>query len=436
MTSDDPSTANPHYLQRLVAAGARHGVEASEDVVSASGLRLLAKGARLQADTVDRLLQHKLARPVEECLQVVGAVSPERLATMAADLGAQHALLHAISATEQGAGLPAAFAALNLSPPLRSLLSALEQGRPQGLEHALGTAMIALWLARRLWPEDPGRQQMIAIAGLMHDVGELYIDPAFLQRGQRLSADQWRHIVVHPLLAHHVLRKLPGAGPAVADAVLLHHERLDGFGYPRGLGGEAFTLEGQAVAAADALMAMLSWRSSPLTRASMAWRLIPGEFSPAVVAAVESAAREAHEPPPELAGAPPLGEAVPRIRRVAETLRRFNESRDWIDARCAEASPALRAVLQAGLSRMLRIQSSFSSTGLDTHDPAQLLAEPASQDDPGVYVELVSLVGELEWRLRELERAQQMRASLLPEQAQAVIGELIRRVRAPRAAAP
>lgn len=435
MTPPETPDANPHYLEHLVATAARQGVEASEDIVSASGIKLLAKGGRLQGDTVDRLLQHKLAKPLEETLQVVGAVTPERLATLAADLSTRHALLRAIGATRDGAGLPSAFAAIGLSPPLRSLLSALDGGRPHGLEHAVGTAMIALWLARRLWPQDGARQQVIAVAGLMHDIGELYIDPACLRRDQRLSASQWRHIVVHPLLAHHVLHRLPGAGPAVAGAVLLHHERLDGFGYPRGVSGEAFTLDGQALAAADALMAMLSSQTSPLTRASMAWRLIPGQFSPAVLDAVEAAAREAGEAPPALADAPPLSKAAPRIERVAATLRRFSESREWIVARLTGASPELRAVVQAGLTRMQRIQSSFSSTGLDSRDPQPLLAELSAQGDARVYVEVVALVGELEWRLRELERAQQLRASLLPEDEQTVVGDIIRRLRGPRGAA-
>lgn len=435
MTGDEAQAANPHYLGHLVSTSARQGVEAGEDIVSASGLKLLAKGARLQAEVVERLLQHKLARPLEQSLQVVGAVSAERLGSLASEMAGRHALLRAVGATAEGQGLPAALAALPLSAPVRSLLSVLDQARPQGLEHALGAAMIALWLARRLLPGEPARHATIALAGLLHDVGELYIDPDCLRPGQRLSPARWRHIVVHPLLAHHVLNRLPGAGAAVAAVVLLHHERLDGFGYPRGISGTAFTLDGQALAAADALMAILASRDSPLTRASMAWRLIPGEFDPAVLAAVESAAREAGEVPPLLDSAPPLSDAVRRIERVAATLRRFDASLDWIDARIADGPPELSAVLQAGTSRMRRIRSSFSSTGLDTQDAARVLADLSALGDPRVYVELMSLVGELEWRLRELERAQQMRASLLPEQSQVVIGQLIRRLRSPDAPA-
>src|SRR5205814_10663286 len=104
----------------------------------------------------------------------------------------------------------------------------------------------------------------LAIAGLVHDIGELYIDPAYLQRDAHLTIEQWRHIVTHTLVGHRVLREMAGAGRAVADAVLLHHERLSGFGYPRSIGGETFVLDGQIVAAAEWLRGLAGSGTSPL----------------------------------------------------------------------------------------------------------------------------------------------------------------------------
>jgi hypothetical protein len=86
-------------------------------------------------------------------------------------------------------------------------------------------------------------------------------------------------------------------------------------------------------------------------------------------------------------------------------------------------------VLEAGLNRLLRIQTAFSSTGLDTHDPEALVASLAAQGDPALQVELMTVVGELEWRLRELERESLLRAGLLPAAESAVMGELIERLR-------
>ena len=222
---------------------------------------------------------------------------------------------------------------------------------------------------------------------------------------------------------------MAGAGQVVADAVLLHHERLDGFGYPRNVGGDAFTLDGQIVAASEWLMALVESDATPLTRARMAERLIPGEFSPALLAAVSAAAHAAPDEPIELSSVPPLEEAVPRIVRLAGTLRRFDESRSWIDDRIAESGSALRLVLEAGLQRTLRIQASFSSTGLDAHNAEEVLRGMATLQDPGVYVEITTMVGELEWRMRELERSQRLRGSLLTPPEQSVIADVIVRLR-------
>lgn len=66
---------NEHYLNRLVEAGETRGVEATEDIVSGTGIKLVAKGAAIDARTRDRLLQHKLLRPLEQSTRVVGGVA-------------------------------------------------------------------------------------------------------------------------------------------------------------------------------------------------------------------------------------------------------------------------------------------------------------------------------------------------------------------------
>jgi len=430
MTTESPEIVNPHYLDHVVATAQSHEIAATEDIVTGNGIKLMAKGARIDAGVRDRLLEHKLRKPLEDCVRVVDGVTGASLEAIGQALLDKHQLLRALCATQRARSAPESLAALALSVPLQSLLSvyADTQGRP---EHAVGVAMLALSLARKLLPGDIERHRLLAVAGLVHDVGELYIDPTFLDKGTRLDADKWRHIVTHPLVGHRVLRDMAGAGSAVAAAVLLHHERLDGFGYPRNVGGDAFILDGQIVAAAEWLMALVESDPSPLTRARMADRLVPGEFSPTLLAAVAAAASAAPDEAVELSSVPPLEEAVPRIARLADTLRRFTESRGWIDERIAESGIPLRTVLEAGLQRTLRIQASFSSTGLDAHNAERLLRDMAALHDPNVYVEIVTMVGELEWRMRELERSQRLRASLLSSSERTVVTDLIGRLRGP-----
>jgi hypothetical protein len=296
------------------------------------------------------------------------------------------------------------------------------------LEHTVGVAMFAMALGRRLVPGDIDRHRLLALAGLVHDVGELYIDPRHLRRGTKLEAEQWRHIVSHPLIADRVLRGMEGAGPAVAQIVLLHHERLDGFGYPRGVSGAELSLDGQILGAAEWLMALVESGLTPLARASVATRIMPGEFCDELIRTVSAAAVQSEEMLAGWTQPTPLEHAVPRVARIAATMRRFRQHRPWIEERIAAARGELKQTLSSGLQRMLRLQTAFSSTGLDAADPEVLLRQFAALHDPQVHLEVITIVGEIEWRLRSLERESLLRTGLVGGESDVVMRELVTRL--------
>lgn len=421
-------SVNEHYLNHVVATAAEHRVEASEDILGSNGMKLLAKGGLINAAVRDRLLEHKLSKPLENCVQVVGGVTAAALAPVAQGLLEQHGLLRALCADPRAPSVDLSLARLSLSPQLLSLLSVYAQQQPDRLAHATSVAMLALALARRLLPGEIDRHRMLATAGLVHDVGELYIDPQVLQATGRLTPEQWKHIVTHPLVGQRVLQKLAGAGPAVAVAVLNHHERLDGFGYPRGVTDDKFPLDGQILAAAEWLAALMESGASPLAHASVASKLMPGEFSPALLELISATARGSPEMAAMAVVLTPLDAMGPRLARIVATLGRFHKHRAWLDRQTAEAPPGLRALLQLGTLRMLRIQASFSSTGLDLHGPDHMLKQLEALPDPQAHLELGALVREFGWRMQELERECTLRASLLSPSEQAVTVELMARM--------
>jgi len=431
VSNDDTSSeeVNPHYLDHVIRVSESRPVEAAEDIVTQNGIKLLAKGAQINDKVRERLLMHKLQKPLEDCIQVTEGVMPESFGPLGEALFEQHPLLKALCAHDLYASAPKTLATLKLSIPVQSLLTVYAEHQGDRLKHTAGVAMLALALARRMLPGETERHRMLALAGLLHDVGELYIDPRYMRPGTPLGPPEWRHVASHPVVGERVLRNMPGAGKEVASAVLHHHERLDGFGYPRGVQGPALPLNGQILAAAEWLMALIETSMTPITRASVATRLIPGEFSRELTEAIATAALADTSPAAAVADPMPLESAIPRVVGIASTLERFREARPWIDERIAAARPGLRAVLEAGLQRLLRIQTAFSSTGLDTHDPDALVASLAEQRDAELQIELMTVVGELEWRLRELERESLLRAGLLPEQESAVMRELIARLK-------
>lgn len=420
---------NKHYLDHVVAMAEEQQVEASEDIVGANGIKLLAKGALINASVRDRLLAYTLSKPLEDCVAVVGGVTAAALAPVAQGLLAQHGLLQALCADGRAQPVDQSLARLALTPQVLSLLSVYALSQPDRLAHATGVAMLTLGLARRLLPGDIARHQMLAVAGLLHDVGELYIDPQLLQASGPLTPEQWKHIVTHPLVGQLVLTRMAGAGPGVAAAVLNHHERLDGFGYPRGVADDQFLLDGQILAVAEWLIALIESGASPLAHASVASKLMPGEFSPALLDLISVTARGSKEMAALQEPLTPLKVMAPRLARIVATLARFHAHRGWIDRCTAEAGPALRALLQLGTLRMLRIQASFSSTGLDLQSPEQVFAALKDLPDARAQLELGALVREFGWRMRELERESMRRADLLGPAEQAVMREMLARLK-------
>jgi putative nucleotidyltransferase with HDIG domain len=107
---------------------------------------------------------------------------------------------------------------------------------------------------------DADEMKGILVAGYLHDIGKLQIDPAILNKEGRLSTEEMEAVRLHPVLGvdHLVRFELPWD---VEAAVRGHHERYDGTGYPDGLAGEAIPLGARILLVADVFDALTMTRS-------------------------------------------------------------------------------------------------------------------------------------------------------------------------------
>jgi len=99
----------------------------------------------------------------------------------------------------------------------------------------------------------------IRMAGLVHDVGKLYVPSEFLSKPTKLSDLELAIIQRHPEVGYTILKGIEFPWP-VPQIVLQHHERTDGSGYPKGLREEDILLEARILAVADVVEAMSSHR--------------------------------------------------------------------------------------------------------------------------------------------------------------------------------
>ncbi|MFF8030092.1 MULTISPECIES: HD-GYP domain-containing protein [unclassified Streptomyces] len=142
---------------------------------------------------------------------------------------------------------------------IRALVQAVDikDGYTRGHSERVGRA--SMMIARELGMDDE-RVEVLRFAGILHDVGKLGVPTRLLTKNGPLTPEERRVIELHPEYGHEMVRGISFLGEARA-AVLHHHERLDGTGYPYGLAGGQIPESARVVAVADAFDAMTSTRS-------------------------------------------------------------------------------------------------------------------------------------------------------------------------------
>lgn len=130
-----------------------------------------------------------------------------------------------------------------------SVVALVEVKDHEARGHNRRVANLAVQIGRELGM-NAADLEVLERAGLLHDVGKLGIPGAILHKHDALDPSEWRLMRTHPELG---LTILEWAGHLEREllAVLYHHERMDGSGYPRGLVAEAIPIEARIVAVAD-----------------------------------------------------------------------------------------------------------------------------------------------------------------------------------------
>jgi hypothetical protein len=408
---DTSASVNAHFLQHLLKLASEEEVNATEDVYSVNGIKLIGKGTRINEGLYDRIVTHKLMKPLEGSIRVGEPVTPHALtATAEMLLDSSPSLARLLSRGAPQDGALGVVRRASFGEQAGSLLKVHQVRLPQSLNHGVLVGLLSMGMMKRLRPGDAAALDDLIVASIFHDIGELYIDPALhVSRTTPLTPEEWRQMAAHPTIGHAVLKNMGCLAPAVARLVLEHHERLDGGGYPQGLGHNRISEGGHVLAVAEALSQFVGRHAEPFAYAEIALKIIPGEFSHAVidvVAACREELRAAHILQTEL-------DAQEGIKRSpadfqADMHGLFTKigtvCEKMADLEQAPRSPAMTQLLSDCQQRFERITRAVSSAGLDIALHGVELGEAQPEELSQIRLEFDATLGEVRWRLIELSR--------------------------------
>lgn len=392
---------NPHCLHNIRVVTETNTVIASEDICDEHGRKLWAKGQPVSPDLHDRLLSRKLRTPLELLLDVATGADAKSLSRRAAELMDKEPAL-ATLAGKQAARVVEEISRAPVEKALKLLLTCTRDNGSQGHDHAVRVVTLGATMALRAGL--PEKEVSAIITGaLAHDVGELYVNPEYLSSKRPLTLQEWRHVVVHPLIGRKVVQELTTLPKDVADVVAHHHERENGTGYPLQSVRATQSRAVRVVALAESLSGILQNADNPVGRAGIALRLVQGEFSADLVDLVAPLActRDVRAPVNF-----EEERAMGFTRRVYGTLQRAQA----LLSSLTEPHPELKRTLDRTREALVRMEVAMRSSGL-----ACLLARddvPEDSKHAEVYLEMEVVPREIVWRMRNLARGLSLAAVL------------------------
>ncbi|MEU8954427.1 HD-GYP domain-containing protein [Streptomyces sp. NPDC048518] len=224
---------------------------------------------------------------------------------------------------------------------IRALVQAVDIKDKYTRGHSERVGRASVLIARELGLDDE-RVEVLRFAGILHDVGKLGVPTRLLRKDGPLTAQERRVIELHPEYGHEMVRGIGFLGEARA-AILHHHERIDGSGYPYGLTGTQIPQCARLVAVADAFDAMTSTRSyrraRPVEAAVDELRRCAGaQFDPEMVAALARALERYGWHPEVTADVPEVAGGVPE--QSGNVPSGFAVTADTADPAVTPAPPA------------------------------------------------------------------------------------------------
>ena len=210
---------------------------------------------------------------------------------------------------------------------VKALAAAIDGKDPYTRGHSERVSRFSMAIAQRLGLSDE-EVEKIRISALLHDVGKISIDDKILKKPAALTDEEYDIMKGHPQKGYKIMSQIP-AMKEFLPGMYMHHEMVNGKGYPQGLTGDEIPLMGKIVAVADTFDAMTTDR--PYQKAmnfddavARIESFVGTRYDAVVVAAFSDACKEGQIRPGQVKlrkpGAPPLNPPITQSTPATETL--------------------------------------------------------------------------------------------------------------------
>jgi len=388
-------SSNQHCVAKLVELSEHHAILASEDIYDDQGFKLLAKGARISRDLQNRLLARKLRAPLESSLTLQDGITLRDFFQEAESLIEQIPVLARIAGTPLAKSNLHDGMKLHMPPPLVLLMSCVRHTNPDSFRRAQLVAALCAGLSARL-DVQPNDTMAILMAAVLHDIGEIYINPAYLCEDRHLQPAEWKHVAAHPHVGRMLVQTLTSLPQTVLSCIDQHHERHDGSGYPSQIFGQEQHPLSPIIAAADAVSALVDRGDDSGERISLALRIVPEEFDKRIVNTVVSAVHGLTDK-----GKPFTGTANSNsinAKLLSDRLSLANKSLQDIATQNNDHL-FFQDVCKKALALLGELEKSLRATGI--LDAGRLGNDIADQN---LHYEMHAIIREVAWRMRHLAR--------------------------------
>jgi HD-GYP domain-containing protein (c-di-GMP phosphodiesterase class II) len=399
-----------HYASHLAKVNESNTVTASQDVYNERGVLILRKGAALTHQAAAQLLKHRLARPLDQQVQLQTTLNRHSIKQ---DFSKLLERFPDLQQTHSALRFPQEFDLIvdrwDFPPLLAQKLTVMREQMPVEYQKGLFVAWLSSLVAREL-ALGQGAMSAVYVAGLVHDIGLMHIDPSIVGKSTAVTAVEWRAIQSHVVIGKVILDGIGASDPRIARAVLEHHERCDGIGYPLGKTANELDVLGQIIATADAMQAI---RVNQFAKVGRNLRDLHAHLqmnanvhTRPVYEAMSALLRRSGVAPTTVNPLGQLGVLVTHLRRHWVALSKVSAYVETLlqlvqKIQFGDKNKGLRLVFE-------RLLDVITQSGLMQPELEAWLSHAERQPDPATLPELTTMdlmLHELRWQLQDSHRA-------------------------------